>query len=234
MGLGERLGLVFSNMAMLIPVFIILATTAVLSAIGAAKLAKLKRNDTIDNARKWVNNSTIALWAIFGGVLIFSFTIGLAVLPTLVSMPYLYGGILILFALVNLTLAGMLLYGANAARTSDEYKAGDSNAKSAFNNLLICGILMVVAAIFMIGYTVYTIVKYRRGGGFTGDIAVAAEVAPLILGPEAIPISKAVGGMVQEPTPEPAQRGQPMTAKQKEFLNDPELLAQAMRAFSRA
>jgi len=192
MGIESRFGLVLGNIAMLLPVFIILITSAIMSAIGAANLAKLKdQNESVKNAHKLVTNSTIVLWALFGGGLLFAFTIGLILIPWLITIPYLYGGIMIIFAIINLVLAGILFSGANTARTSKDYKDSNPAAKAAYNNLLICGILMVVSAVFIIGYAVYTIYKYHKMGGVTSDVALASEIGKVVAPEYAVPLAAA-------------------------------------------
>ncbi len=198
MGLGARIGLIAGNMAMLIPVFILLLVSAIMSAIGAANLAKLDdQSKTVKNAHKLVSWTTVALWVIIGGGFVFSFTLGLFIIPMVINIPYLYGGVMILFALLNLMLAGILFYGANAARTSKDYKAGSKDAKSAYSNLLVCGILMVLGAIFMIGYSVFTIHKYRKGGGVAGDVALVGKYGKYVA-PEFAPAFAVVGSAAEQ------------------------------------
>ena len=62
MGLGSRIGLVVGNMALLIPVFILLLISAIMSSVGAAKLTKLEQSDVVKNAHKMVTTSTVVLW----------------------------------------------------------------------------------------------------------------------------------------------------------------------------
>ena len=196
MGLGARISLVAGNIAMLIPVFILLLVSAIMSAIGASNLAKLDQSKEVKNAHKLVSWSTVALWVLFGGGFVFASTIGLFIIPWMITIPYLYGGAMILFALINLVIAGILFYGANVAHTSKDYKNSDA-AKSAYSNLLVCGILMVLGAIFMVGYSVFTMHKYRKAGGVTGDVAVAAQYGKYVA-PEFAPALAVVGGAAEQ------------------------------------
>lgn len=204
---------VIANAAILVPVFGSLLTSAILSAIGAAKLAALKETPTIDNAHKYVTISTVALWAFFVGGLVALFTLGFAV----VANPYLFGAIMILFALANLAIAGILFYGVNAARTSAEYKdpkdPKNGDAKSAFKNLLICGLLMTGSAIFLLFYSFYSIYKYYKGGGLTGDVAIAGQVATALGQPEiGVPLQQfAKDGLTEEQAAAAAGRAQKLT-----------------------
>ena len=202
MGLTGRIGIVFSNSLIIIPVFILLLVTAIMTSIGAAKLDDLTGTST---AHQWVSWSTVALWILFVGGLGFMFTIGLFIIPWVVTIPYLFGGALSIFGVVNLAIAGILFYGANAARTSPEYKdtsdSNHDNAKTAFNTLLISGLMMTIASLLMFGYSAFTIYKYHKEGGLTGDVALVGkyggDIATLTGQPElAIPLQTA-GGMAK-------------------------------------
>ncbi len=219
MGIGSRIGLVFSNLAMLIPVFILLIASAIMSSIGAAKIASLNDQDAVANAHKYVTMSTVLLWIIFAGGFVFSFTIGLFIIPYLITIPYLYGGIMIMFALLNFVIAGILFYAANAVRGSKDYQDGTDDAKSAFNNCLITGIMMVIAAIFMIGYALFSIHKYRKAGGLRGDIAVGAEIGA-VLQPEFAPVLGVVGAAAREGLTESQQAEQAKRASGAKGLID--------------
>ena len=203
MGLGSRIGIVFANIAALIPVFIVLLLSAIMSSEGASKLAKL---NGVSEAHKWVTLSTIGLWVLFGGGLVFAFTFGLFLIPWLVTVPYLYGAVLVLLAIVNIVFAGIFFYGANKARLNKAYKdtssANHKDAKSAFKTLLICGLMMTFGAVFMFGYSIFAIVHYRKGGGITGDVALAgrygSQIAMAAGQPEfAVPLQQ-VGGMAEQ------------------------------------
>jgi len=219
MGLGDRIGLVFTNIAILIPVFILLLVSAIVSSIGAAKMATLKES-TLETAHKYVTWSTVSLWVLFVGSLVFSFTIGLLIIPWLITIPYLYGGVMIMFALINLVIASILFYAANSIRTSQDYIKGTPDAKSAFNYILSSGIMMLISAIFMVGYSVWSIYKYRKAGGLTGDIVIATELAPLVLGPEAAPISTAIGSVAKSALSEGQQTAAVKTATSVQTLAD--------------
>lgn len=243
MGLGDRIGLVFGNIIVMIPAIALLIASAIMSAIGSAKLKKLNQTDKVKSAYKWVTMSTLILWGVLIGGLIFAFTIGLF----FVTIPYLFGGALILFALLNFVLAGFLFYGADAARTSEEYKdptnANYDNAQSAFKNLLICGIMMSSAGVFLILYAIWTIYKYSKAGGLTGDVALVGkyggEIAAAVGQPEfAIPL-QTIGGMAEKrlsdsQRAELAQRQQQFSAIQAasgqgSYLKNPEKLIELLQ-----
>jgi hypothetical protein len=189
MTLIGRIGLVLSNIILLIPVYILLLITAIMSSIGAENLKNLSNGD---KAYSKMVKVTITLWVLFGGSLIFFLTLGLFIMPYLIGIPYLYGGLMFIFAIINFVLSIYLFYGANVARTSNEFKNKDKKANKAFNNLLVCGILMFVGSILMIIYGIYIIYKYSKIGGITGDIKIGSEIAPIIQ-PELAPLSLLVG-----------------------------------------
>lgn len=197
MGIGDRISIIVGNVAMMFPVYILLLVTAIMSSIGQSHLDKLAKTSSTTFAYNLVQKTTIALWILFAGGLVFSFTFGLFIIPAIVSIPYLYGGIMILFAILNMYLAGTLFYGANAARISDEFKNGNTHAKESFKTLVICGILMVVTSVFMFGYSMYTMTSYNRQGGVTGDIAMIAD-AGQIAAPQFAPILGVVGAAAKQ------------------------------------
>jgi len=219
MGLGSRIGIVFANIAVLIPVFILLIVSAIMSSIGAAKIASLKDQDAVGTAHKYVTTSTVLLWLLFAGSIVFSFTIGLFIIPWIVTIPYLYGGVMIIFAILNLVIAGLLFYSANAVRKSKDYKDGTNDAKSAYNNCLITGIMMVIAAIFMIAYSAFTIYKYRKAGGVRADIVVGAEVGAIVA-PEFAPVLAAVGAAARKDLPQRQQEEQARQVSSAKSLLD--------------
>lgn len=233
MGLGQRVGLVVGNIMVMIPAIVLLIASAIMSAIGASKLNKLEKTDKVKNAYKWTTLTTLILWGIFVGGIIFAFTFGLFIM----AIPYLFGGGLILMSLLNFVLAGFLFYGADAARTSAEYKdetnKNNNAAKSAYKNLLICGIMMVSAGIFLILYSAWTIYKYSKAGGLTGDIALVGQyggdIAAAVGQPQfAVPL-QAVGGIAQKSLNEGQQeelfkRQQQFNALQGSSLRNPQQL----------
>jgi len=197
MGLGSRIGFIFTNFLLLIPVFALLATTAVMSAVGAAELDKLGDAST---AHKWVTLSTLVLWGLLVGGILFLFTIGLSMMPFLMSMPYIFAFIMTIFCFVNLAIAGVMFYGAASARNS---KSTNTVSKTKAEHALIwCGSLMTLSAIFLMAYTAYEIHKYRKGGGLTGDVAVVGEyggqLAMAMGQPElGVPL-QAIGGIAKQ------------------------------------
>ena len=177
MSIADRLGLVVKNVLVLIPVFIVIVVSAILSAVGAKNLSELDdSNKNVERASKMVTNITIALWSILVIGFILTSIIGLFI----IQIPYLYGTAMIIYSLVNLALAGILFYASWAIRTSTEYKDPKNiknvNAQSAFNNLLICGILMLVAAIFTFIYAIYIMQAYSAQGGLSADAEMLANV----------------------------------------------------------
>lgn len=148
-----------SNILVLIPIFIVLVSAASMSSNGGSKLLKLsKQTKKIKKAHEYVVRVTVALWILVilsGIILIFT---GLVA-----TIPYLYGGVMIAYAIINIVFAGMIFYGADAARTSEDYKDGKENAESAFKTLLFCGLLMLLMSLFLIIYSVHTIRKYHSG-----------------------------------------------------------------------
>ncbi len=207
MGLGSRIGIVFSNIAILIPVYILLIVSAIMSSIGAAKIASLDDQAAVATAHKYVTNSTILLWLLFAGGLVFSFTIGIFIIPWLVTIPYLYGGVMILFSILNLVISGLLFYSANAVRLSTDYKNGTDDAKSAYTMCLSTGLMMVITAIFLIAYSAFTIYKYHKGGGLRSDIVVGSEIGAIVA-PEFAPILGVVGTAAKKGPPETQQQEQ--------------------------
>ncbi len=180
--LVSRMGIVFANMVILIPVFAVLLASAIMSSIAAVKINKLQdQSDSVKKAYKFTTGSTITLWILSVGSLVFSFTIGLFIIPWLVGIPYLYGAVMFIFAIINLVMAGIFFYNTNAIRKSIDYKNAEENAKSAFKYCLSIGLMMLFAALFMIGYAIWSVYKYHKGGGLAGDINIALEVAPLLI-----------------------------------------------------
>lgn len=181
--IAGRLGLLVKNILVLIPVFIVIVVSAILSSVGATNFAQLDpSNENVKRASQFVTNITIALWSILVVGFILTGVIGIFI----IQIPYLYGGALIIYSLVNLVFAGILFYAAWAARTSSEYTKPDDpkheQAQIAFNNMLICGVLMLVAAIFTFIYAVYVMNAYSEMGGLSAD---AAFVATALTGGEA-------------------------------------------------
>ena len=192
-----------------------------MSSVGAAKLTKLEQSDVVKNAHKMVTTSTVVLWVLFAGSLLFAFTLGLFFIPWMINIPYLYGTVMVLFALLNLAISGIMFYGANAARTSKEYKADNADAKSAYNNLLGCGIMMTVAAVFMVGYAVFTVHKYHKAGGISADVALAGKYGGTVLAPElAVPLAavgKTAEGQLTEAQQQELQTRAEQAGKLQEF-----------------
>jgi hypothetical protein len=189
-----RIGLVFTNVAILIPVYIVLLVSAILSSIIAGKLSKFTdQSDSIKTVRKYVGWSTTILWILFVGSLIFFFTIGFLIIPYLVSVPYFYGTLMLLFAIGNIVLSGYFFYTTNIIYKSKDYTSGSSDAKSAFKYSLSVGLMMLFASIFMIWYAIWSMRAYHKEGGLTGDISIAAELAVPELAPFAS-AAKAMGG----------------------------------------
>jgi hypothetical protein len=198
MSIAHRIGVVLLNILILFPAYLLLVISAIMSSVTAADIAKLKdQNPGVKNAHKWVTTVTIMLWLLSAGMIGFSMTLGLVVIPWLVSVPYLYGFIMILFSLLNLAIAGILFYAANVVQKSEDYKNGDKTAKEAFKSSLTIGLLMVGASLFLLGYSVYTISSYYSAGGITGDIVMAAKVAPAIV-PEIGAPAAAIGALAQQ------------------------------------
>ena len=190
MGIGTRIGIIAANIAILIPVFTVLIASAVMSSMVAVKIKKLTdQNISVKKALKYATRSTIALWILSVGSILFSFTIGI---------PYLYGVIMIIFAIINLVIAGIFFYTCIVIRKSTDYKNNTENAKSAYKYSLIIGLMLLCAAIFMIGYAVWSINKYIKGGGLSGDLALAAKIAPIVMTGGISAIPEVIGGAVLE------------------------------------
>ena len=165
MGLFGRLGLLLGNSALIIPVFILILISAILTSVASSKLQKKYNSEEIS---KWVKASTISLWSLFIGGLIIMFTMGVIV----VTIPYLFNGGLIIFSLLNISIAGILFYAYNQIKKNPDYNEED---KSTLNLMLASGIIQIISGILLLIYSIYSIHKYRKGGGVTGDVALVGE-----------------------------------------------------------
>jgi hypothetical protein len=179
MSLGSRAGIVFGNAILLVPVFVLLIVSAIMTSISAANINKLPDTSQI---YRYTRNITVTLWVLFGASIVFMFTIGILVLPMLVAYPYLYGFIMILFAILNISLAGILFYVSTKVKSNPKYNTDEG--QKAYKNSLIPAILMLSAGIFMFIYSVYSIYKYRKLGGMTADMQLVSQfVAPEFAAP---------------------------------------------------
>jgi hypothetical protein len=188
MGLGSRFGLIFTNFAILMPVFIVLIVTAITTSIASAKINSLKdQTEAIKKSYKYVTLTTIALWCLFAGG-IFG---GIFFIPFLALFPYLFGGIMFLFAIINMVMAGVMFYAAISVKNTSDYKNNNNDAKSAYNQSVYSGLGLMFASIFMVGYSIWSIYHYNKIGGLTGDVAIAAQIVPFVAPEFAIPASMA-------------------------------------------
>jgi hypothetical protein len=174
MGLAGRIGMVLLNVAVLIPVYIFLLISAILTSKIVTHLKALEQTEEVKGITTTVGHVRIALWALFIGGLVFSFTFGIVLIPLIVEIPYLYAFVLTLLGVVNAVLAGFLFYNAYKLRKIAGYDSSEE-AQSAYKRLLVCGGLMIGASLFMFGYSVVTVYRYRGSGGLTGDAALVGK-----------------------------------------------------------
>ena len=197
-----RLSVVFTNVLILIPVFILLLASAIIATKDLSTLKKVKE----ETAAKWMRVVEIALWILFAGGLVFSFTIGIILIPWVITIPYLHGFVLVTLGIINFLASIVFFYAANAIRGSDAYKKEDDKNHArdvaGFKRLVGGGVAMLLASLFMVIYSVVTIISYHRGGGLTGDAALVGkyggDIAMLAGQPElAIPL-QALGGAAEK------------------------------------
>ena len=172
MGLGSRIEFILVNVLILIPVFMIILASAIMSKRA---VAAMKSVSGIDKEVEYVKAAEMTLWILFVGGLAFMFTIGMFIMPWLVTIPYLFGIVMMVFAIGNLALAAIMFYSAAKVSKTTAYTSKNKQALSAHKDLMITGIIMTVSALFVIGYTVFAIHKYRKGGGLRGDMALVGR-----------------------------------------------------------
>ena len=183
MGLGSRIGMIFTNFIIMIPLFILLIASAIISSIAQSNIADLAdQNPSIKNAHNLIRYSTITLWILFAIAIL-----GNAVIGLVASIPYLYAMIMGVFILVNIAVAIVFFYSANAVRNSQDYKDNKEKALTLFKQLIGIGITMVVSAGLLLIYIFWGIHKYRKEGGLTGDIGYISE-AGMVVAPEFAPV----------------------------------------------
>lgn len=183
MSLGSRLGMIVTNFLTMIPLFILLIASAIMSSITQNGLSKLSdQNKDIQNAHRFVKYCTITLWILFAIALLGNAFIGLVA-----ALPYLYAMIMGVFMLVNFSVAGVFFYAANSVRNSADYKKGSADAETLFKQLIGTGIAMVISCALLFIYIFWGIHKYRKQGGLTGDIGYVSE-AGMFVAPEFAPV----------------------------------------------
>jgi len=209
MGLGSRIRMIIISFIVMIPLFILLLASAIVSSIAQEGLSELKdQNSSIKNAHKYVKYCTITLWVLFAlSVLGSVWTVFIA------SMPYIYAMIMGVFIIVNLVVAGVFFYAANAVRESKDYKEGTKESKKVFSELIGIGVAMVVASGLLFVYIIWNIHKYRKEGGLTGDIGYISE-AGMVVAPEFAPVWSAGSNYSKSQLGEEAygQRGEQVQA----------------------
>lgn len=197
MGLKGRLGLILANWAVLIPVAVLSFVAAIYAAKGTKNLNNLTdQNATVERSSKGVKIMTILLW-VFGGVIGIGLVLGgWIILPWLTNIPYIFGGVMIMFSLFAAACAGLFFYGALAAKKSTDYQNNTTEAQDAYKSLLTGGILLTVTAVLLTGYSIWGIWYYKKIGGLKGDALYVAEVAPYVAQGFGVPlpVGQAIAG----------------------------------------
>lgn len=181
MGLSDRVGMIFLNLVILIPVLIMLVVTSILTGKLTDDLKTVEEVENVDEIIYYLNAIKYTLWGITAMCVLFVFT-----LPLVTAIPYLYGFVMITLSLALLTIASYYFYLFYTIR-------GNRDSKDAVNKLIASGSMMAATAIFLIVYSIYTIRKYSKSGGVTGDVAVVGDLAFVLGQPEiGVPL-KAIG-----------------------------------------
>jgi len=183
MGIGSRIGMIITNFLIMIPLFILLLASAIISSMAQESLSKLAdQSDAIKNSHDYVRYCTITLWVLFAIAFLGNIFIGMVA-----SIPYLYAFIMGIFIVVNLTIAGIFFYSANNVRNSSDYKQNTDASITLFRQLLGIGIIMVVSSMLLLFYIIWGIRKYHKEGGVAGDVGYISE-AGMVIAPELAPV----------------------------------------------
>jgi len=175
--LTSRIGLVALNFAILLPVFAVLLTSAILSSIIQNNLKKFT-DTSVAQVATYIKRLKWTLWILtVGGILFFIF--GIILLPTLMLITYLYSFLTILLAIGYLVISGYFFYASVIISKSTDYKNKTAESDTAYKDCVRAGLLMMFAGIFMIGYAVWSSFHYYKIGGIKADIGyiVAPEAA---------------------------------------------------------
>lgn len=190
MGLQNRLSSILLNLIIMLPLIILLLASAIISSISANDVKSL--GSEMNKVYKMITYSTLILWATFGISLLGSIFVSM-----FASWPYLFAGLMFIFVILNVSLAGVFFYSVNKISNTASYKKKDSKAVRAHKNLLGIGIAMVISSILVIIYTFWDIYRYRKEGGLSGDVVLTAQAIPYIA-PQFAPIAAVVEPYAQQ------------------------------------
>ena len=172
MAIVERIGLSLTNYLFAFLVSVILFASAIMVTQGyhASKKTDIK---TVINFSKKI---MITLWilTILSFLLIFT-----------ASSPYIYGAISIILIMIQFAFSGVLFYIAGKVH---------NKSKEAYNKFMISASLLLLAAIINSVYTFYTIHKYRKLGGLSGDISTVLKTTATFVDPAYAMQLNAAGG----------------------------------------
>ena len=176
MGEVTRVASIFTNFILLIIIFIILFIIAIMSSVILDKMKKIKDQTPIVTALKNIKFLKKYFWIFVVGSLIFFLTIGFFLTPWLISFPYIFGILIIIFSLINLVISGFYFSISSAISKTNDFKKNSEDATKAHHSCIVVGTILLILSLFLIIYSIWTIYDYYKYGGLKSDIKLGTKL----------------------------------------------------------
>lgn len=152
------------------PVYLVLVTVAIISAVGTAEMAK---SSLLTKEHSLATKTTISIWVVM--------VLGACLSLLFAVMNPLWGATW-MFTLSMYSLATSIIFFYLAVKIKKTPDYNTTSGKNAYKNMIITGSLMLSACLLTIGYGMYDV--HRHSKGERGHLL---ETAVQAVAPETIP-----------------------------------------------